>query len=470
MSFRCTACFDKSYDKPWKLQRHIRESSKCFQQLNPGKSATRFQCTSCDHTCSREEDLERHRGKIHPDIVFATATGSGATRWTEEAVQFILGGTESCHVTPSLQLATLLDTDKATNRMERFDSHHSPDSHTEILKRKGSDQNGLSPDHKRVCTEADIIDLGVLSLAGDKETSTPKTTEDKDRPSLLSTALTGRPTAPRTITHNAQIQSTFSFNKGTPQSVSISCSSLGSLFGRPSKRVPELWMTWSSTSPAPASLRSLHSVGMPAPMLESVDEELLLSRGANQLDEPRHTSYIDGKAWASSQEHKAVLGNESANQLRTILDRWGPHDENWEATTTPVRESHEASDQRREYNHHEHDVSSSSEQLNKNPDGTFSIVDPATSIPYPGTVGMEKESLNYYRCEVCGKRYKKLDGLKYHRQHSLLCSLDFKLNPQKVPGMPNNMQGMGVNVADAGLTVSTHVPAPPMSIRGIWIP
>lgn len=89
------------------------------------------------------------------------------------------------------------------------------------------------------------------------------------------------------------------------------------------------------------------------------------------------------------------------------------------------------------------------QQLKENPDGTFSIVDPATSIPYPGTVGMEKEKP--YRCEVCGKRYKNLNGLKYHRQHSPPCNPEFKLNPQNVPGMPSNLQGMSVNVAGAGL-------------------
>jgi hypothetical protein len=426
------------------LRRHIRESSKCFEQLNPGKSATRFQCTSCDHTCSREEDLERHRRLIHPDIAFATATGSGAT---EEAPQPTLGGTESCHVTPSFQPATLLDTDETSNQIERFDSHQSSESHTAILKRKNFDLNGLSPDHKRVCTEADLIDLGVLSLACDKETSMPKTTEDTDRLSFPSAALTGRPTAPRTITHNAKIQSTSSFSKGTPQSVSISRSSLGSLFGRPSKRVPELWMTWSSTSPAPASLKSLHSVGMPAPMLESVDEELLLSRGANQSDEPRYIRHIDDQAWEASQEHKAFLENESANQIRTMLDGW----EYWEANINPVKASQDASDQRRESNHHELDVSSSSEQLNKSPDGTCSMVDPATSIPYPSTVGMEKEKP--YRCEVCGKRYKNMYGVEYHRQHSPPC------NPDYLPGMPNDLQGMGVNVADIGLTLTSQVPA-----------
>lgn len=90
------------------------------------------------------------------------------------------------------------------------------------------------------------------------------------------------------------------------------------------------------------------------------------------------------------------------------------------------------------------------QQLKENPDGTFSIVDPTTSIPYPGTVGMEKEKP--YRCEVCGKRYKNLNGLKYHRQHSPPCNPDLKLSPQNVPGMPNNLGGIGVNVAGAGLT------------------
>ena len=86
------------------------------------------------------------------------------------------------------------------------------------------------------------------------------------------------------------------------------------------------------------------------------------------------------------------------------------------------------------------------QQLKENSDGTFSIVDPATSIPYPGTIGMEKEKP--YRCEVCGKRYKNLNGLKYHRQHSPPCNPDFKLNSTNVPGVPANMQ---VNVAGAGL-------------------
>ncbi len=51
------------------------------------------------------------------------------------------------------------------------------------------------------------------------------------------------------------------------------------------------------------------------------------------------------------------------------------------------------------------------QQLHENGDGTFSIVNPETSAPYPGTLGMEKEKP--FKCEVCGKRYKNLNGLKY---------------------------------------------------------
>ena len=91
-----------------------------------------------------------------------------------------------------------------------------------------------------------------------------------------------------------------------------------------------------------------------------------------------------------------------------------------------------------------------SQQLKENADGTFSIVDPATSIPYPGTIGMEKEKP--YRCEVCGKRYKNLNGLKYHRQHSPHCNPDFALH-RVAPsvGASGHALPLSVNVAGAGL-------------------
>lgn len=87
------------------------------------------------------------------------------------------------------------------------------------------------------------------------------------------------------------------------------------------------------------------------------------------------------------------------------------------------------------------------QQLKENDDGTFSIVDPLTSIPYPGTVGMEKEKP--YRCEVCGKRYKNLNGLKYHRSHAPHCNPELALQKLGLSGNLQNLQN--ANVAGAGM-------------------
>jgi hypothetical protein len=57
------------------------------------------------------------------------------------------------------------------------------------------------------------------------------------------------------------------------------------------------------------------------------------------------------------------------------------------------------------------------QQLHENGDGTFSIVNPETSAPYPGETGMEKEKP--HKCEYCHKRYKNLNGLKYVRSARL---------------------------------------------------
>lgn len=59
------------------------------------------------------------------------------------------------------------------------------------------------------------------------------------------------------------------------------------------------------------------------------------------------------------------------------------------------------------------------QQLHENGDGTFSIVNPETSTPYPGTLGMEKEKP--FSCDTCGKRYKNLNGLKYVSQNLIRC-------------------------------------------------
>ncbi|OJJ34959.1 hypothetical protein ASPWEDRAFT_110428 [Aspergillus wentii DTO 134E9] len=89
------------------------------------------------------------------------------------------------------------------------------------------------------------------------------------------------------------------------------------------------------------------------------------------------------------------------------------------------------------------------QQLHDNADGTFSIVNPETSAPYPGTLGMEKEKP--YRCEVCGKRYKNLNGLKYHKSHSPPCNPEFQLAAGRINLGGGVMQGQNINVAGAGL-------------------
>ncbi|VBB71804.1 Putative protein of unknown function [Podospora comata] len=72
----------------------------------------------------------------------------------------------------------------------------------------------------------------------------------------------------------------------------------------------------------------------------------------------------------------------------------------------------------------------STQQLHENGDGTFSIVNPETHAPYPGTLGMEKEKP--FKCEVCGKRYKNLNGLKYHKQHSPPCDPELRAQQQNL--------------------------------------
>ncbi|KAG7195229.1 Transcriptional regulator of ribosomal biogenesis proteins [Scheffersomyces spartinae] len=56
------------------------------------------------------------------------------------------------------------------------------------------------------------------------------------------------------------------------------------------------------------------------------------------------------------------------------------------------------------------------QMLQENPDGTISVIDPELNTPYLDGASMEKDKP--YRCEVCGKRYKNLNGLKYHRGHT----------------------------------------------------
>ncbi|KAH8880079.1 hypothetical protein GQ53DRAFT_670680 [Thozetella sp. PMI_491] len=94
------------------------------------------------------------------------------------------------------------------------------------------------------------------------------------------------------------------------------------------------------------------------------------------------------------------------------------------------------------------------QQLHENGDGTFSIVNPETSAPYPGTLGMEKEKP--FKCDVCGKRYKNLNGLKYHKQHSPACDPDLRAQQQNLissmlgQGNLNLLGGLGGGLPNIG--------------------
>ncbi|KAL8673070.1 MAG: hypothetical protein Q9168_002493 [Polycauliona sp. 1 TL-2023] len=101
--------------------------------------------------------------------------------------------------------------------------------------------------------------------------------------------------------------------------------------------------------------------------------------------------------------------------------------------------------------------------LHDNSDGTFSIVDPETSAPYPGTLGMQKHKP--HQCDICGKRYKNLNGLKYHKTHTRGCqergspaleSSKMQSKPPPVLNVPNYSQGASnaANVSGIGVNIN----------------
>ncbi|KAJ2988079.1 hypothetical protein NUW58_g4164 [Xylaria curta] len=88
------------------------------------------------------------------------------------------------------------------------------------------------------------------------------------------------------------------------------------------------------------------------------------------------------------------------------------------------------------------------QQLHENGDGTFSIVNPETSAPYPGETGMEKEKP--HKCEYCHKRYKNLNGLKYHKQHSSACEIQAQAASIRA-NLSNNQMAFNVGNLAHGL-------------------
>ncbi|KAL8710148.1 MAG: hypothetical protein Q9220_005231 [cf. Caloplaca sp. 1 TL-2023] len=123
-------------------------------------------------------------------------------------------------------------------------------------------------------------------------------------------------------------------------------------------------------------------------------------------------------------------------------------------------------------------------QLKSNENGTFSIVDPDTLQPYVGTLGMEKHKP--YRCVPCGKRYKNLNGLKYHKSHTPACedgkppaspirpTSSSQANAPRSSIAPNSNQAGSMVAADvpgvsipAGLDMTTSTGFPGTSLTGI---
>lgn len=64
---------------------------------------------------------------------------------------------------------------------------------------------------------------------------------------------------------------------------------------------------------------------------------------------------------------------------------------------------------------------------------------------------MEKEKP--YKCDVCQKRYKNLNGLKYHKTHSPPCNPDLQPNVPRSPsmGMSGTMASTQMGNMGAGL-------------------
>lgn len=54
---------------------------------------------------------------------------------------------------------------------------------------------------------------------------------------------------------------------------------------------------------------------------------------------------------------------------------------------------------------------------------------------------MEKEKP--YRCDACGKRYKNLNGLKYHKNHSPPCNPDLDVSKVSLPAVVDGVAGGG---------------------------
>ncbi|KAI1852087.1 hypothetical protein JX265_005925 [Neoarthrinium moseri] len=105
------------------------------------------------------------------------------------------------------------------------------------------------------------------------------------------------------------------------------------------------------------------------------------------------------------------------------------------------------------------------QQLHENGDGTFSIVNPETSAPYPGEMGMEKEKP--HKCEYCNKRYKNLNGLKYHKQHSPACEAAAQVAGLKAAWAANASNQMNLNMSNMSTPTMSGLSMGALNMSGL---
>jgi hypothetical protein len=211
MSFRCTACWKKAYDKAWKLQRHVRESKNCFDQINlglPTKHFVRFLCASCGYITPRELDLDRHRRRVHgadnaitsgsfytssadasAEVSAHVGTGMMSDLLQPEISHDRTLPVEALHSSLSLDgtyprdlsidptdlfLASIhklqspsdVKTDEYSGKTGPFVSNSSPSSQAHIAKRKYSYHGRPPVDYKRFCADVDLFsNLGVQDVS-----------------------------------------------------------------------------------------------------------------------------------------------------------------------------------------------------------------------------------------------------------------------------------------------------------------
>jgi ankyrin repeat protein len=310
MSFQCTACWGKTYDKAWKLQRHVRESKNCFDQINlgmPGNHFVRFRCSSCGYASPRELDVDRHRRRVHGETDDPIAFGRFSTTSADSSTQ------DSAHADNSM-ISDLLE--------------------PELFEADSAFLNALANIALAPTAEDHNIHTATETYAGDRLQygllrNEPQTLPSKNSvifPGWTPGFLTESVTAPSVHTnpsiHSSPILPSSPKRKSIVTSssgISQSVNSKGSLFGIPSTHSYKPWMAWSSGSRTQASAaKSLHSNGMPAPMLNSVDEELLLSRGAWTSEE--RLDYKSSSHLTPQEQFGLAAADDDVERLRLLVE------------------------------------------------------------------------------------------------------------------------------------------------------